>query len=52
MHTTIKKTPTYYSEMLDHLSISLSNFARSLAFHDSVLTELGLMGWMAVKLDT
>lgn len=60
MHTTIKKTPTYYSKMLDHLSqdltttnletgflcvspvsINLSDFARSLAFYDSFLPELG-----------
>ena len=83
MHTTMKKTPTQYSEMLDHLSpnletgflriclvskrrfftetrflcvspisISMSDFARSLAFQDSVLPELGFMRYMAVNLDT
>ncbi|WP_226576023.1 hypothetical protein [Microseira wollei] len=48
----MKKTPTHYSEMLDYVSISLSDFAPTLAFHDSVLPELGFMRCMAVNLDT
>lgn len=48
MHRTMKKTPTHYSEMLDYLSISLSDFARSLASCDSALP----WRYMAVNLDT
>lgn len=36
--------------MIDHLSIGVSDFARSLAFYDSVLAELGFKRCFAVNL--
>jgi catechol 2,3-dioxygenase-like lactoylglutathione lyase family enzyme len=36
--------------MIDHLSIGVSNFARSLAFYDSILAELGFKRCFAVNM--
>ncbi|MCL1467785.1 VOC family protein [Argonema galeatum] len=38
--------------MIDHLSIGVSDFARSLAFYDTVLAELGFKRCMAMNLAT